>query len=429
MPSDLTLDRVHEVIQTSMGWTNSHLHTFLASPDSGLITPILTPFDEEEGDEGLLEADVRIDHVLARTGDTLDYDYDFGDNWNHRLTLESITDREDTDLRVRCVAGERKCPPEDVGGLGWYETLLEAAANPSPRVGEEYRDQIRFYDIDPLADHFDLAATNSALDRDAGAMEALNHFRAQPASSNFGLALKLLLETLSPEAELLIAGYFCVASDGAAEQAISEEDARRGTKVFRDFLDLVGDDGIALTDAGFLPPAAVTRMMNLLDPSHQWLGASNREAQTRPLHELRAAATHLGLTRKYKNTLSVTARGKILMYDPLQLWKHLTANIPTEKVDVDRDVAALALLLVANGAVTGSVAFTKDLDLLVAMVGWNFDGPGRYGNNYAFFRARATSNILLWVGTGQLFTLGSKNNAGTISLAQLLALTALREAV
>lgn len=91
-------------------------------------------------------------------------------------------------------------------------------------------------------------------------------------------------------------------------------------------------------------------------------------------------------------------------------------------------MAALALLLVANGAVVGSVAFTKDLDLLLAMVGWNFDGPGRYGNDYAFFRARATRNILQWIETGELFTL-RKKNADTISLAQLLALTTLREAI
>ncbi|MBK5239233.1 MAG: plasmid pRiA4b ORF-3 family protein, partial [Actinomycetales bacterium] len=49
VPSDLTLDRVHDVIQTSMGWTNSHLHSFIPSPGSGSTPSILTPFDEEEG--------------------------------------------------------------------------------------------------------------------------------------------------------------------------------------------------------------------------------------------------------------------------------------------------------------------------------------------------------------------------------------------
>jgi len=411
-----------------MGWTNSHLHSFIPSPSSGSTPSILTPFDEEEGGEGLLEADVRLDHVLARTGDTLDYDYDFGDNWNHRLTLESITDRDAHDLRILCLAGERQRPPEDVGGLGWYETLLEAAANPGPHVDAEYREQIRYYEIDPLDDSFNVEETNKALDRDAGSRAALIYFREHRVSSRFGLALELLLETLSPEAELLISGYFCVAAD-VAEQAISEEDARRGTKVFRDFLDLVGDDGIALTDAGFLPPAAVTRMMSLLDPSHQWFGASNREAQTRPLHELREAATRLGLTRKYKNTLSVTARGKSFQRNPVALWKHLALSLPSEREDDQRDVAALALLLIANGEVAESKAFSEDLDLLLAVLGWNYEGPGRYGNGNAFYRAWHTFTILQWIETGELFTLRRKNNAGTISLAQLLALTALREAV
>ena len=125
VPSDIALDRMHDVIQTSMGWTNSHLHSFMPSEGSGETLPIMTPFDEEEGDEGLREADVRLDHLLAREGDTLDYDYDFGDNWNHRLTLESVTPREAEDRGVRCLAGERNCPPEDVGGVHMYEAVLE----------------------------------------------------------------------------------------------------------------------------------------------------------------------------------------------------------------------------------------------------------------------------------------------------------------
>ena len=28
VPSDLTLDRLHDVLQVAMGWTNSHLHQF-----------------------------------------------------------------------------------------------------------------------------------------------------------------------------------------------------------------------------------------------------------------------------------------------------------------------------------------------------------------------------------------------------------------
>jgi hypothetical protein len=83
LPGDLTLPRVHDVIQTAMGWYDSHLHRFRTGSDHR--SPyFITDFDLDEGEEGLLENDVRLDQILAEKGDQLWYEYDFGDSTGTR---------------------------------------------------------------------------------------------------------------------------------------------------------------------------------------------------------------------------------------------------------------------------------------------------------------------------------------------------------
>ena len=86
---DLTLPRLHDVIQAAMGWTDSHLHQFRtgSGPRSAYF---ITTFDLEEGEDGVLEDDVRLDQLVVHQGDRLGYEYDFGDGWDHQLTVERV---------------------------------------------------------------------------------------------------------------------------------------------------------------------------------------------------------------------------------------------------------------------------------------------------------------------------------------------------
>ena len=72
LPGDVTLPRLHDVIQAAMGWTNSHLHRFRTGRDRR-SPGFVTPFDIEEGEDGLLEDDVRLDQLVAAAGDALWY--------------------------------------------------------------------------------------------------------------------------------------------------------------------------------------------------------------------------------------------------------------------------------------------------------------------------------------------------------------------
>ena len=121
LPGNVTLDCVHSVLNGAMGWSDSHLHRFRTGDDPG-SSHFITQIDLDEGEEGVLERDVRLDEVLAEEGDTLWYDYDFGDGWQHVVKVEAILPGPPEDIEL--LAGGRACPPEDVGGTSGYEGVV-----------------------------------------------------------------------------------------------------------------------------------------------------------------------------------------------------------------------------------------------------------------------------------------------------------------
>ncbi len=70
----------------------------------------------------------RMGPILQKEGQTYCYIYDFGDNWEHRLTLERI-EANDTNVPF-CLDGAGACPPENVGGMPGYHEMLEILKKP-----------------------------------------------------------------------------------------------------------------------------------------------------------------------------------------------------------------------------------------------------------------------------------------------------------
>ncbi len=126
-----TLDEVHDVIQAAFGWWNSHLHEFrIGGRDYGVPDP------DWDMSQVLDETRYRLDK-LAAEGDKFRYVYDFGDDWDHDVTVEKVLARDNVDSVPACIAGKRACPPEDCGGTWGYEEYLTAIADPShPRHAE-----------------------------------------------------------------------------------------------------------------------------------------------------------------------------------------------------------------------------------------------------------------------------------------------------
>jgi Plasmid pRiA4b ORF-3-like protein len=124
-----TVDKLHEHIQTAMGWTNSHLHQFRV--DGRLYCdPMLM---EEDFDEMNYQdsTTTKIREILPRGGKRFlfEYEYDFGDSWTHEILFEGCLRAEPGCRYPVCVEGERACPPEDIGGTSGYGDFLESLQN------------------------------------------------------------------------------------------------------------------------------------------------------------------------------------------------------------------------------------------------------------------------------------------------------------
>jgi hypothetical protein len=154
VPADMTLAGLHAVVQVAMGWTDSHLHEFeVNGVRYGLPDP------DWDVDEVRDEARAMLFRLVGQS-DRVDYVYDFGDGWTHRLTVENVLAPEPGVSYPRCVSGRRACPPEDVGGSWGYDEFLVAMADPAHPEHEHYREWLGG-PFDPAA--FDLDTVNQAL--------------------------------------------------------------------------------------------------------------------------------------------------------------------------------------------------------------------------------------------------------------------------
>jgi hypothetical protein len=73
--------------------------------------------------------------------DVLKYQYDFGDDWEDEVVLERVLPARGTTSRPVCLAGARRCPPEDAGGVVGYQKFLEAILDPKH---EDYGQYLRW---------------------------------------------------------------------------------------------------------------------------------------------------------------------------------------------------------------------------------------------------------------------------------------------
>jgi hypothetical protein len=136
---DCTLDKLHEHIQTAMGWTNSHLHQFKIG---GVIygDPQLLCEGWEDDPEILSSLETRLRDFVPEDGRrfAFTYEYDFGDGWEHEVLFEGCLRAEKGVRYPICVEGERACPPEDMGGTYGYQEYLKAMADPEHEEHESW---------------------------------------------------------------------------------------------------------------------------------------------------------------------------------------------------------------------------------------------------------------------------------------------------
>jgi len=373
--SDLFLDQVHEIIQAVFGWTNGHLHHFGSGPGHyGWQTELyLCPFEVEEGGPGIPEADVRLDEVLAEVGDKLFYDYDFGDDWQHTLRLEAVLPRRASGPRAVCTAGRRDGPAEDCGGVYGYELICAATDPDHPGHAGAAAEYERIYG-DGVPEYmgptrFDIDQVNERLARLLAPAS-----RGDPADGDAGPdhgypgpldELVHAVRTAAGQRELRqLLGRARLDHPVLVDVAT----AGRMVRPYAWLLSRVGDNGIRLTAAGYLPPADVEAAMADLGPGEQRIGRGNRENLTLPVLHLRESATRLGLLHKRRGMLLLTAQGRRLRGDPVALWWHLAGRMPLRSRDECETQAGL-ILLTALAAEAGGDPDVITARLLGA-IGW-----------------------------------------------------------
>jgi hypothetical protein len=135
--ADITLDRLHDIIQIVMGWTDSHLYTFTIGKKR--YTESL-----EEKDDELESGKHRLGDLIKQKGRSFQYIYDFGDSWEHELVIEE-NQFSHPDLQAEtllCLDGARACPPEDVGSVPGYYDFCKAMKD---RKHPRHKELIKWY--------------------------------------------------------------------------------------------------------------------------------------------------------------------------------------------------------------------------------------------------------------------------------------------
>ncbi|MEI8289368.1 MAG: plasmid pRiA4b ORF-3 family protein [Verrucomicrobiota bacterium] len=165
VPSNLRLNRLHDVIQQVMPWTNCHMHHFIVGkPYSrdciyyGRPNPQFADMDSEN----LNEAKYTIADIAPAAKAKFYYEYDFGDGWEHQIVVEKVLPPDAGFKRVVCLAGKNACPPDDCGGIPGYYQMLEIIADPKHPDHEHMK---LWLGVEWDAARFDLEEVNGALKR------------------------------------------------------------------------------------------------------------------------------------------------------------------------------------------------------------------------------------------------------------------------
>ena len=150
--NDITFKKLHEIIQLSFGWTNSHLYNFD-------VSGILFSIPDKEFGNNDLDAKNKITEFLIEQGQKALYTYDFGDYWEHEIEIVDVLKKEKEIQYPKCLDGKRNGPPEDCGGIPGYEDVIDALTN---KDKSEYEDLLEWLgDYDP--ETFDIDEINKAI--------------------------------------------------------------------------------------------------------------------------------------------------------------------------------------------------------------------------------------------------------------------------
>jgi hypothetical protein len=138
-----SLATLHRIIQAAIGWLDYHLWEFTVDD---VIYGIPDPDDISWGRKVERASTAKLAKVLGSGVKAFSYVYDMGDNWEHRVIVERIEAIQPDTLYPEFLGGERRCPPEDCGGLpGYYEFLDNIAGPEKGKAGKKKKEALDWY--------------------------------------------------------------------------------------------------------------------------------------------------------------------------------------------------------------------------------------------------------------------------------------------
>jgi hypothetical protein len=153
---DITLFKLHKILQVVMGWQDYHLHQFVIN---GECYSVISIEADMLGDDFKDEKKFRLKKVIPGEKFKFTYEYDFGDGWGHTILVEKILQPAKELKAPVCLDGKRSAPPEDCGGKGGYHDVLKALKNSSHPDNAELLEWLDGYD----PEYFDADAVNERL--------------------------------------------------------------------------------------------------------------------------------------------------------------------------------------------------------------------------------------------------------------------------
>lgn len=162
---EMSFGELHDCIQVSMGWTNSHMHEFEVGDDRVGEVPESSEDGElawEADPEVLPEEDVAIGQAWQAGLKQFSYTYDFGDSWEHAIEIKRAWPMAGDRPVPKCVSGSLACPPEDCGGVPGYYELIELRKTPKTKRSGEDEERLEWlgewnpteFDVDEINEVF-----------------------------------------------------------------------------------------------------------------------------------------------------------------------------------------------------------------------------------------------------------------------------------
>lgn len=127
IPSSLSLTSLAQAILLAMGWDEDHLHQIIPggkdryyyATSLNELSSSLYPGTKDGSKYG-------VSHLLKKPGDSITFEYDYGDSWHHAVKLQAVAIYDSSEPKsIILTGGANACPPNDCGGIYRYRDLVQ----------------------------------------------------------------------------------------------------------------------------------------------------------------------------------------------------------------------------------------------------------------------------------------------------------------